>query len=122
MDDLKLARLCSDAADKFWGRHNWKDDSGGAAIYSNHFNKQVRRCLVDVHTVSPSKPTGETVESDQIFDALDYDVLASQSLTEKSTGLNPEILRASYTKGSRTVLGKEEIERFLPWFKALMTQ
>src|ERR1700684_3297775 len=54
MDELKYSQFCTEAAEKFWNRHEWKDqhEIRQIASYTSHYNKKLNKCLVDVYQIS----------------------------------------------------------------------
>jgi hypothetical protein len=122
--ELKQSKFCSDAAANFWNRHNWKDGETGEVArhtYTNHFNKALNKCLVDVHGLEPIEK-GQVFETDHIYDALENKVLAARLITKKNSDPGAEVVRLALIKDGQFVKNKEEVATFMPWFEGLMTQ
>ena len=68
MEELKYSRFCTETAEKFWSRHDWKDEQDFHQVtsYTSHYNKNLNKCLVDVHGVQLLK--GKVLESDHVYE------------------------------------------------------
>lgn len=121
--ELKDSKFCSDAAEKFWNRHDWKDNTDLRLIttYTSHYSKALNKCLVDVHGAN-TYIKGKVMETDHIYDALENKVFAAQLLTKKGADADAEVEKMLLIKDGRMVRSKEEVDSFIPWFKSLMTQ
>jgi hypothetical protein len=121
MEELKYSKFCTEAAEKFWNRHDWKNqrDLTQIASYTSHYNKKLNKCLVDVHGISPLK--GNVLESDHVYDALEDTVLGGRLLVKKGR-LDGDIESQVLIKEGRTIRDKQAAASFVPWFQSLMTQ
>jgi hypothetical protein len=121
MEELKYSQFCTEAASKFWSRHDWKDqlDIRQMVLYTSHYNKHLNKCLVDVHQISVLN--GETSESDYVHDALENTVLGVRVVLRKG-GLEGEIENVLLVKDGRRIRDKQEAASFVPWFQGLMTE
>jgi hypothetical protein len=77
MEELKYSQFCTDAADKFWKRHDWAGEQDVQHInsYTSHYNKKLNKCFVDVHGVTLLTDQHKVMESDHIYDALEDTVV-----------------------------------------------
>src|ERR1035438_6888599 len=83
-EELKYSQFCAEAAGKFWNRHDWKDEQEfQVTSYTSHYNKNLNKCLVDVHGVL-HLPKGKVSESDHVYDALEDTVLGGRVLLRRS--------------------------------------
>lgn len=123
MDELKHSQFCTEAAGRFWSRHDWKDDRDLHQVtsYTSHYNKNLNRCLVDVHGVLQLESRGEVSESDHVYDALENSVLGGRVLLRKG-GIDGEIKAVVSIKDGRTIRDRQEAASFTPWFQSLMTE
>ena len=120
MEELKYSKFCTDAAEKLWSRHDWKDQQGPQiTTYTSHYNKKLNKCLVDIHGIS-SVDGGKVMESDLIYDALEDTVLCGRLLVKKGGGRDDDIESILLIKDGRTIRDKEEAASFVPWFQSLM--
>jgi glutaredoxin 2 len=121
MEELKYSQFCTEAAEKFWSRHEWKDQHDLTQItsYTSHYNKNLAKCLVDVHGVLTLN--GKVVESDHVYDALEDTVLCGRLLVRKAVP-DGEIESVVLIKDGRPVRDKQEAALFVPWFQSLMTE
>lgn len=120
MDELKYSKFCTEAAEKFWTRHDWKDrhDVGEIASYTSHYNKRLKKCLVDVHAATLVK--GKVLESDHVYDALENTVVAGRVLLKKQAGPDGEVEKLLLIKDGSIIRDKREAAAFLPRFQSLM--
>ncbi len=120
MEELKYSQFCSEAAGKFWSRHDWKDEHDlQFSSYTSHYSKTMNKCLVDVHSVTLSKE--KALESDHVYDALEGAVLGGRVLVRKA-GAEGDIESVLFVKDGRTIRDKQEVASFVPWFQSLMTE
>jgi hypothetical protein len=89
MEELKYSQFCTEAAERFWQRYDWKTQQNlRVTSYTSHYNKNLNRCFVDVHGVRPLK--GKVYESDHVFDALENTVLGG-GVVLREGGVDGEI-------------------------------
>ncbi len=121
MEELKYSKFCSEASEKFWSRHDWKDEHDLSQItsYTSHYNKKLNKCLVNVHGISPNM--GKVLESDHVYDALEDTVLCGRVLTRKSFP-DGDIQSVVLIKDGKPIRNKQEATSFEPWFLSLMTE
>jgi hypothetical protein len=121
IEELKYSRFCTEAAEKFWSRHDFKENQDVRRIvsYTSHYNKKLNKCLVDVHSSYLLK--GEVSETDHVYNALEDTVLGGRVLLRKG-GLDGEIETVAFIKDGRTIRDKREAAVFVPWFQGLMTE
>lgn len=119
MEELKYSQFCTQAAEKFWNRHDWKDrqDLREMVSYTSHYNKNLNKCLVDVHGVYLLE--GKVSESDHVYDALEDSVLGGRVLLRKG-GIEGEVENVVLVKDGRTIRDEQEMAAFIPWFQSLM--
>lgn len=122
LEELKRSRFCTDAAEKFWARHDWKNqhDMQNIVTYTSHYNKTLNKCLVDVHGVS-LKDQGQVMESEHVYDAFEDTVIGGRVLLRKG-GVEGAIQTVLFIKDGHTVRDKQETALVQPWFDTLMTQ
>jgi hypothetical protein len=120
MEKLKYSQFCTEASEKFWNRHDWKDQHEPSQItsYTSHYNKGLTRCLVDVHGISTL--AGKVAESDHVYDALEDTVLGGRWIVKKAGA--EDVLNVILIKDGRTIKDKQEAAAFVPWFQGLMTE
>lgn len=121
MDELKYSRFCTDAAERFWSRHDWKNqqDLHHVDSYTSHYNRNLNKCFVDVHGLVLLK--GELLESDHVFDALENTHLGGRDVLRKG-GLDGEVESVALIKDGRAIRERQERLSFVPWFQGLMTE
>ena len=120
MEELKYSKFCTEAAEKFWNRHEWKDqhEPGQITSHTSHYKKRLTKCLVDVHGISTL--SGKVAESDHVYDALEDAVLAGRWIVRKAGA--EDVLNVILIKDGRTIKDKQEAASFVPWFQGLMTE
>jgi hypothetical protein len=123
MEELKYSKFCTEAADKFWKRHNWKDqhDLSQITSYTSHYSKKLNKCLVDVHGVLQITSEAKVSEADHIYDALEDTVLAGRVILRKG-GPEGEIQAMVLIKDGHDIRDEEKRAAFGPWFQSLMTE
>ncbi len=121
-EDLKHSKFCADAAEAFWKRNNWKDgtDLLDQSSYTNHFNKSMNKCLVDVHELNLEIEKDKVYESDNVFDALENKGIAvKQRITRKADPATEPGRYVLIRDGH--LVGEDDAPSFLSWFETLMT-
>jgi glutaredoxin 2 len=85
MEELKYSQLCTQAAEKFWNRHDWKDqqDLHESVRYTSHYNKNLNKCLVDVHGIELLSGEKKVSVSDHVYDALEDTILGGRVILRK---------------------------------------
>ena len=123
MEDLKYSQFCTDAADKFWKRHDWaaQNDVQNINSYTSHYNKKANKCFVDVHGVALVSGENKVIESDHVYDALEDTVLGGR-LVLKKRGPDGEVLSVILVRDGRTIKDAQERQAFTPWFQSLMAE
>jgi len=108
LGELKRSQFCTDAAEKFWARHDWKNqhDIQNIVTYTSHYNKTLNKCLVDVHGVSLLKDQGQVMEADHVYDAFEDTVIGGRVLLRKG-GVEGETVL--FVKDGHTVRDKARI-------------
>jgi hypothetical protein len=123
MEELKYSQFCTDAADKFWKRHDWahQQDVHEMNSYTSHYNKKLNKCLVDVHGLTLVSGEHKVMESDHIYDALEDSVLGGRVLLRKGEP-DGEIESVVLIKDGHLIRDEQERAAFLPWFQGLMAE
>jgi hypothetical protein len=123
MEELKYSQFCTEAAEKFWKRHDWKDqhDLSQITSYTSHYNKTLNKCLVDVHGVLLLSSEKKVSESDHIYDALEDTVLGGQVILRKG-GPEGEIEAMVLVQDGHAIRDEQKRAAFVPWFQSLMTE
>jgi len=123
MEELKYSQFCSEAADKFWKRHDWAGQQDAQVInsYTSHYNKKLNKCFVDVHGLTLVSAEHKVMESDHIYDALEDTVIGGRVILRKG-GQDGEIESVVLIRNSRPIRDERERATFLPWFQSLMAE
>ena len=121
MEELKYSQFCTEAADKFWKRHDWAGQQDAHVInsYTSHYNKKLNKCFIDVHGLTLM--SGKVMESDHIYDAQEDTILGGRVILRKG-GQGGEIQSVLFIKDSRPIRDEQERAAFLPWFQSLMAE
>ena len=86
MEELKYSQFCTEAADKFWKRHDWAGQQDAHVINSYTFSLQEafhEESFVDVHGLTLVSAEHKVMESDHIYDALEDTVLGGRVILRK---------------------------------------
>jgi len=123
MEELKYSQFCTEAAEKFWKRHDWigQQDVHETNSYTSHYNRKLNKCLVDVHGLSLLSSQHKVMESDHVYDALEDTVLGGRVVLRKG-GQDGEIESVVLIKDGRALRDEQERAAFIPWFQGLMGQ
>lgn len=123
MEELKYSQFCTEAADKFWKRHDWAAQQDASVInsYTSHYNKKLNKCFVDVHGLTLVSGEHKVIESNHIYDALEDTVLGGRVILRKG-GQDGEIESVMLIKDSHPIRDEQERATFLPWFQSLMAE
>jgi len=123
MEGLKYSQFCTEAADKFWKRHDWaaEQDVQHLNSYTSHDNKKLNKCLVEVHGLTLVSDQHKAMEPDHIYDALQDTVLGGR-VTLRKNGQDGEIESVALIKDSHPIRDQQERAAFLPWFQGLMAE
>ncbi|SRR6266478_6112822 len=122
MANLKLQQVCSDAADKFWAWYEanrpvlkFSEHELHSHSYSNHYNRDMGRCLVRVARSDWTSISNETfsTKSYEIFDA--YEKVCIASLVIEQTADKPEDI--AFKKFGEII---ERSQANLDWYNGLM--
>jgi len=123
MEELKYSQFCTEAADKFWKRHDWagQQDVQHINSYTSHYNKKLNKCFVDVHGLTLVSDEHKVMESDHIYDALEDTVLGGRVILRKD-GQDGQIESVVLIKDSHPIRDEQERAAFIPWFQSLMAE
>jgi hypothetical protein len=123
MEELKYSQFCTEAADKFWKRHDWagRQDAHVIDSYTSHYNKKLNKCLVDVHGLALVSGEQKVMESDHIYDALEDTDLGGRVVLRKGQQ-DGEIESVVLIKDGSGIRDEQERAAFLPWFHGLMSE
>jgi len=123
MEELKYSQFCTEAADKFWKRHDWagQQDLEHINSYTSHYNKKLNKCFIGVHGLTLVSGQHKVMESDHIYDALEDTVIGGRIILRKD-GQDGEIESVVLIKDSHPIRDQQERAGFLPWFQGLMAE
>ena len=119
-ESLRRSQFCARAAKEFFEPR--KDDPIADSItYTSHFNKALGKCLVKIQRSSLVKESGNVLEMNHIYDALEGKVLGGKILTKKMVkGEEPKVVSIMLLKDGRTIRDLTEAAAVVLWFDRLM--
>ena len=123
MEELKYSQFCTEAADKFWKRHDWAGQQDAHMInsYTSHYNKRLNKCFVDVHGLALLSAEHKVMEADHVYDALEDTVVGGRVILRKG-GQDGEIQSVVLIRDGHPIRDEQERAAFLPWFQSLMAE
>ena len=122
-EDLRHSQLCAKATKEFRAQPEW-NNLDEPRTFTSHFNKKMGKCLVKV--TSSNVVSGEVMEMQHVYDAIEGTVLGGEILTKEIIPHDGEqrIIGITMVRDGK-LLGKQnkdEAREAYQWFETLMKE
>lgn len=121
-EDMQRSQFCARAAKEFRKRPEQKDADplAQSTTFTSHFNKSMKKCLVQVVSVVSATSGGFIVFS-HTYDALDGTILGGKTITKKRAVDDDKNDLVVMVRNGKFLKDKSEAAEAYFWYDTLMT-